>query len=124
MDDLDLNPAIFIGGWYNGIKGEGHLNKILKCYQPNDTLSATLGASMDAYIKGDYPTGDSKMIETYPLYKQALSGCGNLGELINYWLLRTSDLTSSPDWPQKWQQIYAQDKDQIDSYYALRLSKW
>ena len=70
---------------------------------------------MDAYIGGDYPTGDAKIIETYPLYEQALSGCGNLGQIMNYWIQKISDLTSRSDWPPSWQKIYAQHKDDIDS---------
>ena len=124
MADLDLEPAIFIGGWFNGIGGGGHLNAILKCYQPNDTLSATLSTAMDAYIDGDYPTGDTKILETYSLFEQAFSDCSDLGETIIGLLQMVFDLTSRSDWPQKWQEIYALDKDQIDSYYALRLSKW
>ena len=49
----NLNPAIFIAGWYEGISGYGgHLDQITGCYQPNDVLTSTLIGAMSAAIAG------------------------------------------------------------------------
>ena len=109
--DLDLDPAIFIGGYYAGISGVGLLDKIIKCYEPNDELTATLIASMYAAIQGDTDTGEAKWKETYPLYVQALSGCGDIGDTISGWFQEISDDIARSDYAQIRDQVYAENKD-------------
>ena len=77
-------PAQFMVGWYHGI-AQKRRNELLDCYKPDVDLTNTLYDAMEAYIDGDKATGDAKMEETKPLYKKALSGCGNLADHMGEW---------------------------------------
>ena len=81
-----MAPALFLAGWYYNLAfNVGESNYIKVCYEPNEDLTNTLYDAMEAYIDGDKATGDAKMGETKPLYKKALSGCGNLADHMSEW---------------------------------------
>ena len=58
---------------------------IMQCFKSNIELTNDLYDSMEAYIDGDYATGDAKMLETNPLYEITLSGCGIVADLLDGW---------------------------------------
>ena len=49
---------------------------ISDCFKPNKKLTSALYDGMEALYEGDNQTAYAKFMETKPLYKEALSGCG------------------------------------------------
>ena len=41
-----------------------HVSDVYRCFQPNHDLTFLLDSAMDAYISGDFDTGDSTMYQT------------------------------------------------------------
>ena len=95
-----------MAGWYYGIAQKDKRDKLLKCYKTDIDLTNTLYDAMEAYIGGDKATGDAKMGETKPLYKKALSGCGNLADHMGEWAQKVDDLAKIADWPTTSKKIY------------------
>ena len=91
-------PAQFTAGWYYGIAEKDKRDEILKCYKTDVALTNALYDAMEAYIDGDKATGDAKMGETKPLYKKALSGCGEVAEHMGEWAQKFDDLTKIANW--------------------------
>ena len=71
-------PAQFVGGWYLGMTFMDKGLEIMKCFKEDENLTNALYDAMSAYIEGDQKTGDEKMAVTKPLFKTAISGCGEL----------------------------------------------
>ena len=71
-------PAQFTAGWYYGIAGKDKRDKIVECFKPNDKLTNFLYEAFDEYIAGNKMAGDAYLAKTKPLYRRALSDCGNL----------------------------------------------
>ena len=55
---------------------------------------------MEAYIAGNHSEGDAKMAATVPLYKEALSGCGRISNLIANWAQKIDEMKERQDWRQ------------------------
>ena len=62
-------PAKFTAGWYYGISGYDMRHEIVQCFQADSDLTNILYDGMEAYIRGDTKTGDSKFKEAKPYYQ-------------------------------------------------------
>ena len=60
----------------------------------------------------------------YSLYQQALSGCGDIGDTISGWIQEISDDLARSDYAQIRDQVYAENKDEIDKYESLGMTRW
>ena len=78
-------PAQFTAGWYYGISGKDKRDKIVECFKPNDKLTNFLYEAFEEYIAGNKMAGDAYLARTKPLYRRALSDCGNLNEHMHEW---------------------------------------
>ena len=117
-------PAQFMAGWYYGIAEKDKRDELLKCYKTDIDLTNSLYDAMEAYIDGDKATGDAKMADTKPLYKKALSGCGQVAEHMGEWAQKFDDLTKIADWPKVASQIYQDNKAVVDTDIKNELLEW
>ena len=62
------------------------MNQIMNCYQPNDVLTSTLRGAMSDALSGSSGTAAAKMLQTYPLFQQALANCGDIQEPMTEYL--------------------------------------
>ena len=85
-------PAQFTAGWYYGISGKDKRDEIVECYKPNDKLTNFLYEAFEEYIAGNKMAGDAYLAKTKPLYRRALSDCGNLSEHMHEWSQKMDDL--------------------------------
>ena len=60
---------------------------------------------MEAYIRGDTWTGDSKFKEAKPIYQEALSDCGDISDNITQWVQKHDDLIARSNWPSVLKQL-------------------
>ena len=79
---------------------------------------------MEAYIAGNHTEYAAKMAATVPLYKEALSGCGRVADLIGNWTQKIDEMKERQDWPQILKDIYKANKDEIDRDTGLELNEW
>ena len=57
-------PAEFVRGWFTGItpsRSVDFYGDIMKCYKTNIVLTNALYDAMEAYVDGDFATGDAEM---------------------------------------------------------------
>ena len=79
---------------------------------------------MEAYITGDEETGDAKMEEAKPLFKQALHLCGELACQIEKWTQRFDEIKARSDWPKISQKIYRKHKKELDELVNQEKTNW
>ena len=69
---------------------------------------------MEAYIAGDIKKGDSKMDETKPLFRKALSGCMRLDyHMFGKWAERVDEMVERADWKEFATKVFLENKDVI-----------
>ena len=117
-------PAQFMAGWYYGISEQDKRDQLFDCYKTDIDLTNTLYDAMEAYIHDDKASGDAKMRETKPLYKEALSGCGNLADQMGEWAQKVEDLAKIEDWSAIAKKIYQDNKAVIDLDIKNELLEW
>ena len=64
------------------------------------------------------------MADTRKLFKQALSGCRQLDFHMNKWARRVKDMKARPDWEQFAEQVYKENKREVDRNIDLELREW
>ena len=118
-------PAQWIAGWYYGVDSKDKRDDILKCYKANDDLTNNLYDAMEAYIAGDTKTGDEKMDDSRPLFKDAMSGCseGITGDLLDIYQ-QIKDMMDKPDWKDYAEKVYKENKVMIDRDIDLEFREW
>ena len=85
-------PAQFTAGWYYGISGKDKREKIIECFKPDDKLTNFLYEAFDEYAAGNKMAGDAYLAKTKPLYRRALSDCGNLKDHMHEWSQKMDNL--------------------------------
>ena len=78
---------------------------------------------MEAYISGDYKTGEMKMIDTKQLFKTALSDCKTVGEQMEKWAGSAEDMMAKADYAKFTNQIYAANISVINKYISHESSR-
>ena len=72
-------------------------------------------------MSGNKMAGDAYLAKTKPLYRRALSDCGNISDHIHKWTRKLDDLQERDDWPKVAQSIYETNKVVIDSDIDLEI---
>ena len=84
-------------------------------------LTLNLYDAMNAYIAGDFKKGDEFMAKLPSYYDIAINqvygpACEQEKDKLNKIRKKVDDMKAKPDWDQTKQQIYKENKSQIDSY--------
>ena len=120
-----LAPAEFSAGWYYGLSGHDKRDKVLECYEKNPHLTNKLYDAMEAYIAGDTKKGDTKMDETRPLFKKALSECRRLDyHMFGKWAERVDDMVARSDWKEFALKVFKENKAVIIRDVDLEIREW
>ena len=113
-----------MAGWYYGISTKDKRDEVVECFKPNDKLTNFLYEAFEEYAAGKKMAGDAYLAKTKPLYKRALSDCGNLGDHMHEWSQKMDDLQERKDWPEIAKKIYETNKAIIDRDVDLEVREW